>query len=554
MDLKVQTVVFGAIKGTTVPWSVKCGRALDDLHAIDGESQRCICRRWKHSVNRRIAELIAGFVLCANSFLPCQEAVATSQRHAPNVVMIVIDDQNDWIGCLNGHPQARTPHIDRLANRGTLFINAHCQAPLCNPSRTSVLTGRRPSSTGVYGLAPGLRAVEGLKSATTLPQHFRNLGYETLMAGKIYHGAYGRKSTDNEFDIIGPPPDVGPRPISPLVRTPSHHPLVDWGTFPHRDENKGDWKLASWTVDQLQQPHEKPFFLSVGFFLPHVPCYVTQKWFDLFPDDTLQLPPVLDDDRADTPRFSWYLHWKLPEPRLRFLKEASQWKNLVRSYLASTAFVDAQVGRIIDALDASPFADNTIVVLWSDHGWHLGEKSITGKNTLWERSTRVPLVFAGPKIAANATCAQPAELLDIYPTLADLCDLPQPQGLEGHSLTPQLADASVAREWPAITTHNHDNHSVRSLDWRYIRYADGSEELYNLHEDPHEWKNLAQDGEFVSITESHRRFLPTTNLKPVPGSKDRILLYDAATGRVNWEGEDIHTGSPIPEVEDIWFP
>ena len=554
MDLNAQTVLIATVKWVAVPQGAKCQCPLSSVQADDGEAQHRDCCRGPHQAKRCFAGLLAGFVLCANSFLACQQAPATqpstTPQRAPNVVMIVIDDQNDWIGCLNGHPQARTPHIDRLASRGTLFLNAHCQSPLCNPSRTSVMTGVRPSSTGVYGLSPSLRDVESLKSATTLPQHFRNHGYETLMAGKIYHGAYGRKSSDGEYDIIGPPPEVGPRPASPLVRTPSHHPLVDWGTFPHRDEDKGDWKLASWTVEQLQQPHEKPFFLSVGFFLPHVPCYVTQKWYDLFPENTLQLPSVLDDDRADTPRFSWYLHWKLPEPRLRFLQEASQWKNLVRSYLASTAFVDAQVGRIIDALEASPFADNTIVVLWSDHGWHLGEKAITGKNTLWERSTRVPLIFVGPKIAANATCAQPAELLDIYPTLADLCDLPQPLGLEGHSLTPQLADASAARAWPAITTHNHDNHSVRSLDWRYIRYADGSEELYNLRDDPHEWKNVAQDGEFTSIKQSHRTLLPTTNLKPVPGSKDRILLYDAGTGRVNWEGEEILPGSPIPEVED----
>ena len=549
-----QTLLYGAIQALSDSQCVKWGRTVCSVLAVDGETQRRTGCRGKQNAKCWIAGLIGGFVLCASNLLACQESAATqpltSPRHAPNVVMIVIDDQNDWIGCLNGHPQSSTPHIDRLANRGTLFLNAHCQSPLCNPSRTSVLTGLRPSSTGVYGLAPNLRAVEGLKSATTLPQHFRNHGYETLMVGKIYHGAYGRKPTDNEFDIVGPPADVGPKPSSPLVMKASHHPLVDWGTFPHRDEDKGDWKLASWTVDQLQQPHEEPFFLSVGFFLPHVPCYVTQKWYDLFPEDTLQLPPVPDDDRADTPRFSWYLHWKLPEPRLRFLQEASQWKNLVRSYLASTAFVDAQVGRIIDALDASAFAGNTIVVLWSDHGWHLGEKAITGKNTLWERSTHVPLIFAGPKVAAGATCAQPVELLDIYPTLADLCDLPQPLGLEGHSLTPQLADASAARAWPAITTHNHDNHSVRSLDWRYIRYADGSEELYNLREDPHEWKNVAQHGEFTSVKESHRRMLPTTNLKPVPGSKDRILLFDAATGRVNWEGEDILPGSPIPEVED----
>ena len=550
MNLMGQRVLFSAINGVAVPQAATCEQTFCCIQHVDGMTQQRNSRQGEQNAIR----WFSGFVLCAISFFSCQITGATqpstSPRPAPNVVMIVIDDQNDWICCLSGHPQARTPHIDRLASRGTLFLNAHCQSPLCNPSRTSVMTGLRPSSTGVYGLSPGFRAVESLRAATTLPQHFRNHGYETLMAGKIYHGAYGRKPTDKEFDVIGPPAEVGPRPASPLVQTPSHHPLVDWGTFPHRDEDKGDWKLASWTVDQLQRPHDKPFFLSVGFFLPHVPCYVSQKWFDLFPDDTLQLPPVLDDDRADTPRFSWYLHWKLPEPRLRFLQEASEWKNLVRSYLASTAFVDAQVGRILDALDASPFADNTIVVLWSDHGWHLGEKAITGKNTLWERSTRVPLVFAGPKIAAGANCAQPAELLDIYPTLAELCNLPQPEGLEGHSLIPQLTDASAARAWPAITTHNHDNHSVRSSDWRYIHYADGSEELYNLRDDPHEWKNVAQDAAFSSIKESHRKLLPTANLKPVPGSKDRILLYDAATGRVNWEGEDILPGSPIPEVED----
>ena len=554
IDLRTCLDSLGAILRELITQNLQSGSLIRNVQPANGGTRDQICSRRKENGESWVAVIIAGFVLLANSLLICGEATATqplaSHRRAPNIVMIVIDDQNDWIGCLNGHPQARTPHIDRLADRGTLFVNAHCQSPLCNPSRTSVMTGRRPSSTGVYGLAPSLRAVEVLKSATTLPQHFRDHGYETLMAGKIYHGNYGRKLTDNEFDIIGPSSEVGPRPTSPLVKTPSQHPLVDWGTFPHRDEDKGDWKLASWAIEQLQQPHEKPFFLSVGFFLPHVPCYVTQKWYDLFPDDTLQLPPVRDDDRADTPRFSWYLHWKLPEPRLRFLQEAAEWKNLVRSYLASTAFVDAQVGRIIDAVDASHLGDNTIVVLWSDHGWHLGEKAITGKNTLWERATRVPLIFAGPQIAANATCAEPAELLDIYPTLADLCDLPQPPGLEGHSLTPQLADASAARAWPAITTHNHDNHSVRSRDWRYIRYADGSEELYNLHEDPHEWKNVAQESEFTALKESHRRLLPTQNLKPVPGSRDRILLYNTATGRVNWEGEDILAGSPIPEVED----
>lgn len=481
----------------------------------------------------------------------CQTAVSDQPNGAvPNVLMIAIDDQNDWIGCLGGHPQARTPHIDRLASRGTLFTNAHCQSPLCNPSRSSLLTGRRPSSTGIYGLSPAPRETDVLREAVTLPQFFRRHGYSTRMAGKIFHGAQGRRPADGEFDVVGPGSEIGPRPVRPLVKSPSGHPLVDWGVFPHEDTQKGDWKLADWTIQQLQQSHKQPFFICTGFFLPHVPCYVSPKWFEMFPEEDLALPPVKSDDRSDTPRFSWYLHWKLPEPRLRFLQEQGQWKNLVRSYLASTAFVDYQVGRILDALDASPWASNTIVVLWSDHGWHLGEKLITGKNSLWERSTRVPLIFAGPSVSSMARCAEPAELLDIYPTLAELCRLPPPDAQEGHSLVPQLRDPNAARPWPAITTHNHDNHGVRTRDWRYIRYADGSEELYDMQQDPHEWTNRATDPACSSILAHHRTLVPTSSLPPVPGSSQRILLYDPASGAVNWEGMAVSHTDPIPELED----
>ena len=240
-----------------------------------------------------------------------------------------------------------------------------------------------------------------------------------------------------------------------------------------------------------------------------MPCYATQKWFDLYPEDTLQLPPFQANDRDDTPRFSWYLHWKLPEPRQKFLQEANEWKNLVRSYLACTSFVDSQVGRVLEALEASGKADNTIIVLWSDHGWHLGEKLITGKNTLWDRSTRVPLIFAGPGVGVGR-CEQPAELLDMYPTLLDLCGLPENDALEGHSLLPQLTDANAVRKWPAITTHNHDNHGIRTKDWRFIQYADGTEELYNMKADPNEWTNLAGDASMASrkLSGSRARVAP----------------------------------------------
>lgn len=489
-------------------------------------------------------------------------ANAPESTKRPNVLMICIDDLNDWVGCLEGHSQVQTPNIDRLAKRGTLFTNAHCQAPLCNPSRTSLLTGLRPSTTGVYGLAPWMREVPELQKTESLPQYFAKHGYRTAMTGKVYH--YPESHTKHEVQVHGPGVNLLARPKQALVKTPSGHWLVDWGEFPHRDEDKGDWHVASWTVERLQQEGaaaaepqrpatqgvkndaEQPFFLATGFFLPHVPLYATNRWFSLYPESTLKLPPIRRDDRDDTPRFSWYLHWKLPEPRLRFLEEKNQWKNLTRSYLASVSFMDSQVGRVLDALDESGLRDNTLVVLWSDHGFHLGEKLITGKNTLWERSTRVPLILAGPGVAANARCSRPAELLDIYPTLAEMCGLPAREGLEGHSLRAQLKDAAAPRLWPAITTHNHDNHAVRTEHWRYIRYADGSEELYDHRKDPQEWSNLATDARHAERLRDLRQWLPKVNAKPVAGSGGRVLTYD--DGKVTWEGKAIGANDSIPEL------
>ena len=474
-------------------------------------------------------------------------AVVLSVAKKPNVLFIAIDDQNDWIGYLGGHPMVKTPHIDKLAARGTAFTNAHCQSPLCNPSRTSLMTGLRPSSTGIYGLAPWFRTLPEFKDHLTLPQYLKKHGgYKSYSTGKIYHGANGRRKTDKEFDVIGPRAGVKVRPKQKLVTTPfGNHRLVDWGTFPHKDEDKGDWQVASWAVEQLDAKPQEPFFLSVGFFLPHVPCYATQKWFDLYPDDDTVLPKIRRDDREDTPRFSWYLHWYLPEVRLKFLEEVNEWRNIVRSYLACTSFVDSQVGRVIAALKRNELEDNTIVVLWSDHGWHLGEKLITGKNTLWDDGARVPLIFAGPGVKPKQLCGKPAELLDIYPTLLELCGLPKNKKLEGHSLVPQLKDANAPRKWPAITTHNHDNHGVRSEHWSFIQYADGAQELYDMRKDPHEWNNLAKDPKYAEVIKEHQSFLPKENRKPAPGSSSRILTRDGK-GKVIWQGTEIQPDDPIP--------
>ena len=489
------------------------------------------------------------FVLLISVELSTSAAdVSTTDQKAatqhPNIVMIAIDDLNDWIEPLGGHPDVKTPAMARLAKRGTTFTNAHCQAPLCNPSRTSLMTGLRPTSTGVYGLAPWFRTLDEFADHVTLPQHFMKHGYRTLIGGKIYHGGGGRgKGSKHEANHWGIKASVGAKPKKKIIPpTPGgNHPLMDWGTFPHNDEDKGDWHVASWAIDQLKSmPRDKPFFLSVGFFLPHVPCYATQKWFDLYPDATMTMPPIRKDDRADTPESSWYIHWALPEPRTSWLEANNQLRPLTRAYLASISFVDSQVGRVLDAVDASPYADNTIVVLWSDHGYHLGEKAISGKNSLWTHSTRVPLIVAGPDLPRNAKCSQPAELLDIYPTLAELAGLPAPKEAEGLSLVRQIRDPSSSRDRPAICTHNKGNHSVCDTRWRYIRYADGGEELYDRRSDPYEFDNLLVSRnrkDYAETIQLLSSWLPKMERGLAKGSAHRIL--EKRDDGFHWETEKI---------------
>nr|WP_201724002.1 sulfatase [Rhodopirellula sp. SM50] len=475
----------------------------------------------------------------------------------PNVLMIAIDDLNDWVEPLGGHPQVKTPAMARLASRGVTFTNAHCQAPLCNPSRTAIMTARRPTTTGVYGLRPWIRDVDELSGLVTMPQHFSAHGYKSLLGGKIHHGANGRRNKPaQEADVWGPPSSVGARPKQKLIGpTPGgNNPLMDWGTFPHKDEDKGDWAIASWAVDQLDElskTPDQPFFLAAGFFLPHVPCYVTQKWYDMYPEESLILPPILKGDRDDTSESSWYIHWYLPEPRTSWLRENNQLKNLTRSYLASVSFVDSQVGRILDQLDASGLADNTIVVLWSDHGYHMGEKAISGKNSLWRHSTRVPLIISVPDgltafdVPEAAKCNQPAELLDLYATLSQLTGLPIPEGQQGLSLVPQLVNPDQPRERPAICTHNAGNHSVCDTRWRYVIYADGAEELYDTVADPFEYTNLLaqsdisdqQSKRYRKVIDRLSASLPEQEAPLAPGSAARIL--EKRADGFYWENKKI---------------
>ena len=444
----------------------------------------------------------------------------SAQSPKPNVLFITIDDLNDWVGCLGGHPQVKTPNIDRLAERGVLFSNAHCQAPICNPSRVSFMTGLLPSTSGVYQLAPDFRSAPELKDLVTIPQHFAAHGYQTYQVGKIFHGSY---PDEVSFQKNGPRP--GQRPLlEEKLNLPGAHPLWDWGPV-FKNEEMGDHQVADWFLDEFPKMHrDKPFFFAVGFFRPHVPLFAPPEWFDMYPLAEVELPPMHAGDLDDIPEAGKKLTHGLPAPRHEWFIKNKKWRHAVQAYLATISFVDFQVGRVLDALEASPHADSTVVVLLSDHGWHLGEKERWAKRSLWERSTRVPLIFSVPGGLTDATSAKPVGLVDVYPTLVELCGLKQRPDLNGQSLKTLLRNTGATWARPALTTFEKNNHALRSEHFRYIRYADGSEELYDHRDDPHEWTNLAANTLYKAVIDDHRRWLPMVNNEPILGSVDSAAV------------------------------
>ena len=459
----------------------------------------------------------------------------------PNVLMIVVDDMNDWVGCLGGHPQVKTPNIDRLAQRGLLFTNAHVPAPVCNPCRVSVMTGRRPSSTGIY--ANDVVWHEVFPGITSLPRHFKANGYHVVGGGKIYHHmpGFNRHSDwhdyfDQVFDSHYQDrlarglnvrnfqwPDGFPLNNIEAVRSFSKPPQnaneFDWGPFDLADHEMGDGKLVEWAKQFLAAPPKQPFFLAAGIYRPHLPFYAPRKYFDMYPLDQIIPPETKDDDCDDLPPSGQAMAANR-RGDLELVTREGKYREMLQAYMANISFADALIGELLDALDASPAARNTIIILWSDHGWHLGEKQHLHKFTLWERSTRVPYIIVAPGVTpANARCLRPVGVIDTFPTLIELCSLPTVETLDGKSLVPLLKNPSLQWSRPALTTHGQYNHSLRTERWRYIRYADGGEELYDHSTDPNEWRNLADNPELAAVKAELARSLPRTDAPALRSKK-----------------------------------
>ncbi|MHC4744923.1 MAG: sulfatase-like hydrolase/transferase, partial [Planctomycetota bacterium] len=364
-------------------------------------------------------------VVGAGGFMLSNRAVevrVTNKKY--NVLFIAIDDLNDWIGCLGGHPDAKTPNLDRLANMGVLFTNAHCSAPVCNPSRASLMTGILPSTSGVY--ANGNNWRQFLPDAVTLPQHFMANGYKAIGRGKIYHGQWPDTNPGAWDEYISKGSDPPPLKTDPRYMNPTGN--IEWGPVDGVEEEMDDYKVAMWGAEQLGKEHDKPFFLACGFFKPHLKWCAPAEYFDMFPADKVTLPNIDENDLDDVPP-------------------------VVAGYLACGAFVDRQVGRLLDALETSPHRDNTIVVLWSDHGWHLGEKLHWKKFALWEEATRNVFITVVPGLTrAGSKCSRPVTMLDIYPTLIEVCRLSGNSALEGVSLKPLLKNPNAPWSRPALTT------------------------------------------------------------------------------------------------------
>ena len=344
----------------------------------------------------------------------------------------------------------------------------------------------------------------------------RSNGYRAIGAGKIFHGSYPDPQSWDDYwpsQIRNQPPSAVP-PKLPANGVPGSGNL-DWGPLDIRDEEMGDYGVATWTINQLSRKVNNPLFLGCGIYRPHLPWYVPKKYFDLFPLETIELPSVKDDDLDDVPEIAQRIATRQGDHKR--ITGADKWRDAVRGYLASIAFADAQIGRVLRALETGPNAGDFQVVLWSDHGWHLGEKLHWRKFALWEEATHNVLMMSSPGVTKpGGKCTRAVNLLDIYPTLTELTGVAKPAAVEGDSLVRFLKNPGAPKSTPTLTTYQRGNHSLRDERWRYTRYKDGSEELYDHRNDPMEWTNLASNARLNTTKQQLAKYLPTHEAPDAP--------------------------------------
>jgi arylsulfatase A-like enzyme len=476
----------------------------------------------------------------------------TLRGEAPNVLFLAVDDMNDWLGCLETTPRAITPNIDRLAARGVNFTNAHTAGVFCAPSRAAIFSGQFASTTGCYTTATYFYDHPEIEP---LQLSFAKAGYETFGAGKLFHHPAGaidqrgwtefflrtQRQRESGWPLDSwseetPFPDPFPNSIYNRGQQITGGLFLEWGAIANdREEAMADTMRINWAVEKLKEPRDKPFFLAVGIYAPHFPNYCPQKYFDLYDPDAIEHPPYKADDLDDLPAKIK----KIKTARSRIhkkLEDLDAIEDAIHGCLACMSYADAMMGRVLGALQSSPHADNTIVVLWSDHGYHHGEKGDWGKHTLWERTSNVPFIWAGPEVAVGVKTDVTVSLIDMYPTLAEMCQLPKPrQGLEGKSLAATLADPASAQDRSVFLPHmNPDEYAIINRDWRYIRYGEDGEELYDVQADPNEWTNLALKPEYDGLKAEMRAHAPRVFAKP--GTKLNLrknLVIDGNT--FSWE-------------------
>lgn len=462
--------------------------------------------------------------LLASIFADKLQAHSPEPPVHPNVILIAIDDMNDWIQLLDKNAPIKTPNLKRLASRGTLFTKAYCSSPACNPSRVSVLTGVRPSNSGVYGNNSDWR--RAMPKRRTVMQYFMDHGYRVEGAGKLFHhgreGAFHDDASFHEFQEMPNPPD-SPMPKKKLNGLKWFgSPNTDWGRWPQKEADHIDVQTIDFCINKLKlsQKSKQPHFLAVGIFRPHMPFFAPTKYFDAYPLEKVVLPILKHNDLNDIPSGGMKL-WNTKRYFWDGMAKADNnrkgtWKEAVQAYQACATFADAQIGRLLDTLDSCPQGKDTIIVLWSDHGYHLGEKEHWEKFALWEKTTHVPYIIVAPNVGKpGSQCKTPVDLMSIFPTLIELCNLKPKKDIDGDSLVLLLKNPIAAWNKPAITTYLRGNHSARSSKWRYIRYADKTEELYDHTKDPNEWNNIANNPEHTNTIARLKKWLPQKDAKQV---------------------------------------